>query len=346
MPLERLSGRTGKFFLLNDLAFRDDSDAQSGAVRHRPLIASNAVSFPSPHHASPETSSRSHVDLDTEVGHKYGIVPPQAEPKQASVQRTTPIWHVPRVLVADDNLLVRTSLLHLLEKWQFNYELASCGLTAWDCLQTSTFDLLLIDLQMPGMDGGELVNRLRGATNNPNNAIPVIAMAGASDDWAKEQMFAAGACAFMEKPLHPEHLFDAVTQHINLPAHQQVRLFTDIIDQNLIEELYQGDLHHLSTMLDLFLQNTPPMLQQLQRALLLRDGDTFGKVLHSIKPTFSMVGLPQLTEMARELEAYLEQNDQQLDGKFGAGFLQFYRFTQRALEIINEEQLALREYLK
>ncbi|MEL6654836.1 MAG: response regulator [Bacteroidota bacterium] len=345
MPLERLSGRTGKFFLLNDFAFKDESDVQSDTESRRPLTASNAVSFPPPNHTSPKASGPS-MDLSAEIGYDYGNVQLPAEAKQASAKIPPRIWHVPRVLVADDNLLVRTSLLHLLEKWQFNYELASCGLTAWDCLQESTFDLLLLDLQMPGMDGHELINRLRAATSNPNNAIPVIAMAGASEDGVRERMFSAGACAYLEKPLHPECLFDAVTQHINLPEHQQVRLFTDIIDQNLLDELYQGDLHHLSIMLDLFLQNTPQMLQQLQRALLLRNGDMFGKALHSVKPTFAMVGLPQLTDMAGELEAYLEEHDQQLDGKFGAGFVQFYRFVQRALEIIDERQQALQEHLK
>lgn len=338
MPFERLSGRAGKLFLLDDFAFKDESDAQLGTVDYQPIIASDAVNFPSPSLASSEANGPTTASTEGE--------PPQLDVERVSTQPPVQIWHVPRVLVADDNLLVRTSLLHLLEKWQFNYQLASCGLTAWEHLQDATFDLLLIDLQMPGMDGYELVNRLRGLSSNPNSNIPVIAMAGTTDNWAREQMLSVGACAYLEKPLHPEHLFDAVTQHIRLPEHQQVRLFTDIVDQGLLDELYQGDLQHLSLMLDLFLQKTPQIMQDLHRALSQQDGDQLSKDLHSVKPTFAMVGLPQLTDMAAELERYLEQQDKQLDGKFNAGFVQFRRLVERALVIIDEKQQALREHLK
>ena len=112
MPLERLSGRTGKFFLLNDLAFKDESDAVHSTAHHRLLIASDAVNFPSPHLASNEANRSTTNPVED--------LQPQRAREQKTAKPPVQIWHVPRVLVADDNLLVRTSLLHLLKKWQFN----------------------------------------------------------------------------------------------------------------------------------------------------------------------------------------------------------------------------------
>lgn len=251
-----------------------------------------------------------------------------------------------KVLVADDNLLIRTSLLNLLEKWEIEYCICDNGQTAWQYLQEENFDLVLIDLQMPLMDGHEVVACVRADDDCLNQQVPIIAMAGSTDEKSKAQMMTAGASLFVSKPLDPKVLFQIITELNIIPEHEQVRLYTDVIDQQLLREIYENDSAHLMVMLDLFLKNTPPALTAMEIAANHQNWEELEKAIHKIKPTFAMVGLQKVGELAETLELMLSNQSTIARNKIQADFQKFRKAVNQAVDIISEQHKSIQDFVK
>ncbi len=251
-----------------------------------------------------------------------------------------------KVLVADDNLLIRTSLLNLLEKWEIKYCICDNGQTAWHYLQEESFDLVLIDLQMPLMDGHEVVACVRADDDGLNQQVPIVAMAGSTDEKSKAQMMTAGASLFVSKPLDPKVLFQVITELNIIPEHQQVRLYTDVIDQQLLREIYDNDSAHLMVMLDLFLKNTPPALTAMEIAANHQNWEELEKAIHKIKPTFAMVGLQKVGELAETLELMLSNQSTIARNKIHTDFQKFSKAVNQAVLIVSEQHKSIQDFVK
>ena len=253
---------------------------------------------------------------------------------------------LPKVLVAHDNLLIRTSLLNLLEKWGLNACVCDNGQTAWQHLQDENFDLVLIDLQMPMMDGHEVVACVRADEDGLNQQVPIVAMAGSTDENCKAQMMAAGASFFVGKPLDPKLLFQLITTLNIIPEHKQAGLYTDVIDQQLLQAIYDNDSAHLMMMFDLFLKSTPPALSAMELAARHQDWDELEKAIHKIKPTFAMVGLRKAGELAERLEVKLSNQSTIVRNKIYTDFLKFRSAVRQGIQVISEQHKSIQDFIK
>ena len=114
----------------------------------------------------------------------------------------------PTVLVVDDERLIRTMLVHILEARGIACRTATNGAEALEACQAARPDLILMDIMMPVMDGIEACRRLKA---NPDWAsIPVIAVTTINDPAAVLQMLDAGSLMYLTKPVAPERLVAAV----------------------------------------------------------------------------------------------------------------------------------------
>ena len=251
-----------------------------------------------------------------------------------------------QVLIADDNLLIRTSLFNLFEKWGANCVVCENGEAAWNKLQEEHFDLVLIDLQMPYMDGHEVVASLRADEDSINQLVPIVAMAGSTDESAREQILSAGACTCMSKPLDPQQLFKIVAERTLLPAHRQVTLYTDVIDYAALKRMYESDTAHLDNMLSIFLRNTPTALQVMESAIQQEDWHQLEREVHKIRPTFAMVGLQRISEVAEELETILTKQTEKIYDNIYTDFNRFRVAIRQSLKIVAEQREAMQDYLK
>jgi two-component system cell cycle response regulator len=107
----------------------------------------------------------------------------------------------PRVLVADDSRVIRSAIKKILDA-DFDVVLAESGDAAWSFLaRESNFQMLVTDIEMPGMDGYELICRMRGAEQAHLKDMPVLTITGAEDEQTKERAYACGATDFITKPI-------------------------------------------------------------------------------------------------------------------------------------------------
>lgn len=253
--------------------------------------------------------------------------------------------HPARILVADDNLLIRTSLINLMEQWRLPYTAAANGLAAWKALQSEDFNLVIIDLQMPGMDGHEVINKLRASRRNSNRKIPIVVLAGNDTPSIRKQMRQVGINDFLTKPFDPKALYKVITKYLSVSPAQQTKMYVDGIDQRRLQQLYSNDYEHLNEMFQIFLRNTPVAIQAMDKAMRAKDWRALEREVHKVKPTFAMVGLQKITQMAGNLEITIRQS-RQLNRQLKQEFSQFKRTVGEAIKAVNAQKKAIRPHLK
>jgi len=119
-----------------------------------------------------------------------------------------------RILVVDDDELLRAALVRLLERFPFELESAASGEEALRRLKRKTFDAICTDLEMPGMNGIELIRHVRRSAAGTS----IVLMTGRDQD---ERVQGAGADAFLRKPFSADDLrraLDAAFQRLRAPG--------------------------------------------------------------------------------------------------------------------------------
>ena len=114
------------------------------------------------------------------------------------------------IMIVDDDNDIREYLELLLSNTQFDTFVAPGGGDTIAAMQTIRPDMLLVDIKMPGMDGYELIRRIRQMEKD----IPIIAISGIGDPDAKERVMAAGGNGFIAKPFDEKELFDEIARYL------------------------------------------------------------------------------------------------------------------------------------
>lgn len=249
------------------------------------------------------------------------------------------------VLIADDNPLVRCSLFRLMERWGVGASICEDGRETWAALQGARFDMLLIDLQMPEMDGYEVVSRLRAAEGNPNRHVPIVVLAGATDPMVRDSMFGAGINAYLLKPFTPADIFDVLVRYTPVTTIQQSKFFIDRLDEATLEMLYETDKVHLGHMMDAFIRSTPQAIAAIETAMEQEDCEGLEAQVHKIKPTFIMVGLPDVSTQAEQLDEKIRRTPK-LNQLLKQEICLFIGTIRQAIAIVAHERNKIHEALK
>lgn len=124
----------------------------------------------------------------------------------------------PRVLVADDSRVIRSAIKKILDS-EFDVVLAESGDVAWSLLsRENNFHMLVTDIEMPGMDGYELICHVRGSDQASLKKLPVLTITGADDEQTKERAFACGATDFIIKPIDGIQLKARVQSYVRMES--------------------------------------------------------------------------------------------------------------------------------
>lgn len=111
-----------------------------------------------------------------------------------------------RILLAEDNIVNQKVMNRFLERWEIKLTIVDNGIEAVEMVKKENFDLVLMDLQMPLMDGYEATTSIRNLKDPEKNELPIIALTAAALKEVKEQVFACGMNDFVTKPFSPDDL--------------------------------------------------------------------------------------------------------------------------------------------
>jgi len=121
------------------------------------------------------------------------------------------------ILIAEDNHINTLVLTSLFKTLPYRLTFARNGLEALDCTAGTRFDVILMDIQMPKLDGVETTKRLRGG-NGPNARTPIIALTANAMAGDREKYIAAGMTDYVSKPINREALMAAIAKAMDMPA--------------------------------------------------------------------------------------------------------------------------------
>jgi PAS domain S-box-containing protein len=205
------------------------------------------------------------------------------------------------VLVAEDSYLTRKYLQGLFIQWKLNYELVEDGQEALEASQRARYDLILMDMQMPRMDGYQAAENIRADKSNPNCDIPILALTASALIDEREKALEAGMNDHLTKPFTPFQLRDFMERNLKFsfaerknPGEKFSFKSMDVpsfMDTEYLDEMYDGDLEHARHMFTLFTGMINEEMALGQSHLKKNDRTSTVKWLHKIAPTFSMVGL-------------------------------------------------------
>jgi CheY-like chemotaxis protein len=206
---------------------------------------------------------------------------------------------------------------HIMESWGFEVVIADNGRKAIAALEQKNFDCILMDIQMPEMDGIQATQYIRKMDDHKKAAIPIIALTANALKGDSEKYIAVGMNDYLSKPFTEENLFTvinrnlkSVTMNTNIehdPNEQQTPHnagnTTSLYDLTMVRSVSGGDETFIKKMVQLFIETVPPSLNDLHEAMNLQQWERVGKVAHKLKSTVDSMGIISLKEDIRSIEA-------------------------------------------
>lgn len=205
------------------------------------------------------------------------------------------------ILLAEDNPINQKVAHKLLALHGHHVVIANNGLEVEDQLAAAAFDLVLMDVQMPFMDGLEATRRIRAKENRIGGHIPIIALTAHALPEERTQCFAIGMDGFASKPFDSSALLAEIARVTGKTG--------TIYQKKEGLDLLQGDEDLLCDLVQLFLSDTPPRCQQLNQEVQAGNAAEVHRLAHVLKGSLGAIGAKNVMETAAQLETAAKIGD-------------------------------------
>ena len=222
-----------------------------------------------------------------------------------------------RIMLVEDNLVNSLLAETVLRNWGWQVTTAASGPAAIKLFEHRNFDLVLMDIQMPGMDGETAARALRGHPDPTRAATPVIALTARAQAGEAERLQASGFAGYLAKPYREEQLLE--TMQAVLARHNQVSepaatyylnpamsSTPPLYNLTNVRQLVRNDETIVRRLAWAFIETTPAILTALDEALTKGDWEALGDAAHHLKSSLDGLGVESLRHVIREAEAYGE----------------------------------------
>ncbi|OQP56061.1 hypothetical protein A4H97_20995 [Niastella yeongjuensis] len=220
------------------------------------------------------------------------------------------------ILITEDNEANQSLLSHIFKNWNIPFDIANNGQEAIEKLKTNDYNMVLMDIQMPLMDGYTAARKIR---NELKSAIPIVAMTAHALPGEKEKCLSYGMNDYITKPVKQEQLRELINRFISFvqPISNDV-IIKPVAESNnykyiqldYLKDVSAGNKNYEKDVTQKFLQAVPVALQQLEQAFQENNAEAMMWIAHNLKTTVSVMGLnDSLNPLLDEIE--LGNSDQQ-----------------------------------
>jgi PAS domain S-box-containing protein len=211
-----------------------------------------------------------------------------------------------KVLVVEDITLNQLLMKTVLYDFGFEFDIAVNGKTAIEKLQKNSYDIILMDLHMPVMNGFEATRYIR---KKMNSQIPIIALTADVTQSDLEKCRAAGMNDYIVKPLDERLLYRKIVNLVENPVLiQDTKLPADkskCVDLTYLNRRTKRNPELMIEMIELYLKQTPSLINQMKQSMYKKDWDLVYGAVHKLIPSFSIMGVHKDFEnMARLIQEY------------------------------------------
>ncbi len=205
-----------------------------------------------------------------------------------------------KVLLVEDNDINRLYANSILKNWNCSIEMAENGYVALEKIKNQHFDIILMDVQMPVMDGFETTKAIR-QSEAPKSQTPIIALTANATRADIERCLMAGMNDCVPKPFTPEDLFRILIKYHN-PGAKQTPELVEMVDLSYLKQVSNNNDSFIQEMIDTFIKSIPKSIDDIKTSARVRDWQQLARALHKIKPSLGMVGLNSTKALVVELE--------------------------------------------
>jgi two-component system, sensor histidine kinase and response regulator len=213
------------------------------------------------------------------------------------------------LLLTEDNVVNQKLAVRLLEKRGHSVVVAGNGREALEALERQAFDVVLMDVQMPEMDGFEATAAIRAREKVTGSHVPIVAMTAHARKGDRERCLDVGMDGYISKPLQPSELFEAVESFVRRaavepPCHKAATGSDGPaeFDETVALRGVGGDQELLKEIIDIYLAEGPRWMAEIGVAVKRQDAATLQRVAHTLKGTVSAFGAAKVCELAQRLE--------------------------------------------
>ncbi|MBI3450031.1 MAG: response regulator [Acidobacteria bacterium] len=333
----RASGAPFQDVLVEDDPPAMDASAMMGALRSDPVHATARVVaiFPWSRAGAADALVKSGLDgwitrpvkpsqlwrqlvKDRSVGSSQSPSAARVTPAMVAEGRTRAAGR--RILLAEDNLVNQKVMVRLLEKAGCLCDVAANGALAVEAIQKSTYDVVLMDCQMPQMDGFEatgairererqiLLGEIEPAVETAEDGvprverIPIIALTANALPGDRERCLAAGMDDYLTKPVVPDDLFASLNRWLpEREAPAAAPLVPAFCPEDALRQL-EGERDLLVELIGIFLQECPARLAEIRESATSLDRDGLRKSAHGLKGSASQIAAHAIRQAAADLE--------------------------------------------
>ena len=218
------------------------------------------------------------------------------------------------VLLAEDNLINQKVSIKILNRAGYNVTAVGNGAEVLEAVDKYKFDVILMDIQMPEVDGYAATEELR-KLNNGYSKIPIIALTARALIGDREKCIEAGMNDYLTKPIVADNLIVKIDsllkidQYIPEPVTEVLHNKPVIFDYDRLKKVSLGDVEFEEELLTSFLENINNKVEKMTELIILKDMDKIMKLVHTIKGASYSVGAQQLGDEAFAIEISCKSDD-------------------------------------
>jgi len=216
------------------------------------------------------------LKISNEPVEKHSMIAAEVAPQLGSI----------KLLIAEDNIMNQQLMGHLMRQWQIAHVIVNNGREAITELEQQPFSLVLMDIQMPEMDGYAATLAIR---NSLKSSVPIIAMTAHAMPGEKERCIGYGMNDYVSKPVKDAELYGILKQYAQPVSNLGVT--PSVVDLAYLKELSMGDAEFEQTIIQQFIIQVPEEVKALRAAVFARDAVQMKSVAHGMKSSVSYMGL-------------------------------------------------------
>lgn len=215
------------------------------------------------------------------------------------------------VLITEDNEFNQSLLSHIFRNWGLQYEIAPNGEEAIKKIREKKYDLVLMDIQMPVMDGYTAARMIR---NELKSDVPIIAMTAHAMPGEREKCLSFGMNEYIAKPVKQEQLSNLISKFTSFVQRNPKDETTSpdaayqYIGLQYLQEVSAGDIAYTRSAVQKFIKAIPIAMDELELSIKLNDTSKMKAIAHNMKTTISIMGLNGLLNPVLDEIEYATSN--------------------------------------
>lgn len=237
------------------------------------------------------------------------------------------------VLLVEDNRVNQVVAINFLKRWGMKADIANNGKEAFNLVQSKKYQIVLMDLQMPEMDGYEATRSIRALDDNYFKEIPILALTASAMIDVKFKVLQTGMNDFITKPFQPEELQTKLARYLNIsetliPSEQKKKIDLDMYAE--------GDNEFKFELAGLIISNIYELDNALHQSITTTNSEIYRSTCHKVKTTISMLRDEEFTGVIEALKDLINQGN--YSHAFDQKKEQFEILSKKIIQSLEEER--------